>query len=235
MVLAHPSLSVLWLLQPHKLRELQDSVAMSESGLMPHFLIAETKAEPREEPEERHCIPETVKAAWSGLIHTLLDEFHEPNAKVRVIQTERQAGKLLRDYTHEIVQSRKRGTGLEDVSIYAARWAENAWRLCVVQHAATNADAAWIENLSADTAAKAVRLMLWFAAQQLRLLASGREDKLVKRLEKLREVLALRPEKACNSPDIWRRHGFTPDEVQRLAAQSPGVVVIEKFSTGRSI
>lgn len=72
MVLAHPCLSVLWLLQPDKLRELQESAAMSESGLMPRFLIAETKAEPREEPEERHCIPETVKAAWSGLIHTLL-------------------------------------------------------------------------------------------------------------------------------------------------------------------
>lgn len=222
------------MVQPDKLRELLESAAMSESGLMPRFLIADTKAEPQEEPEERHCIPETVKADWAGLIHKLLDEYHEPDVKARVIQTEREAGKLLRDYTNEIVQRRKRGNDLEDVSIYAARWAENAWRLCVVLHAATHGEDAWRENLSADTAAKAVRLMRWFAAQQLRLLASGREDKLAKRLEKLREVLALKPEKFCNLSDMERRHGFAPDEVQRLAAQFPGVVVIEKLSTGGS-
>jgi|GEM_PF-523308 len=233
-VLAHPCLSLLWMLQPDKLRELLESAAMSESGLMPRFLIADTKAEPQEEPEERHCIPETVKAAWAGLIHTLLDEYHEPDVKARVIQTEREAGKMLRDYTNEIVQRRKRGNDLEDVSIYAARWAENAWRLCVVLHTATHGGDAWREDLSAGTAAKAVRLMRWFASQQLRLLASGREDKLAKRLEKLREVLALKPEKACNLSDMERRHGFAPDEVQRLAAQFPGVVVIEKLSTGGS-
>lgn len=233
-VLAHPCLMVLWMLQPDKLRELLESAAMSESGLMPRFLIADTKAEPQEEPEERHCIPETVKAAWAALIHTLLDEYHEPDVKARVIQTEREAAKLLRDFTNEIVQRRKRSGDLEDVSIYAARWAENAWRLCVVLHAATHGEDAWRENLSAETAAKAVRLMRWFATQQLRLLASGREDKLAKRLEKLREVLALKPEKACNLSELERRHAFAADEVQRLAAQFPGVVVIEKLSTGGS-
>jgi 5S rRNA maturation endonuclease (ribonuclease M5) len=233
-VLAHPCLTVLWMLQPDKLRELLESAAMSESGMMPRFLIADTKAEPQEEPDERHCIPASVKSAWTELIHSLLEEYHEPDAKARVVQPVREAAAMLRDYTNEIVQRRKRGGDLEDVSIYAARWAENAWRLAVVLHAAENGEDAWRENLSVATAGKALTLMRWFAAQQLRLLASGREDNLAKRLEKLREVLALKPEKVCNLSELERRHAFAADEVQRLAAQFPGVVVIEKLSTGGS-
>jgi hypothetical protein len=233
-VLAHPCLTVLWMLQPDKLRELLESAAMSESGMMPRFLIADTKAEPQEEPDERHCIPASVKSAWTELIHSLLEEYHEPDAKARVVQPVREAAAMLRDYTNEIVQRRKRGGDLEDVSIYAARWAENAWRLAVVLHAAEHGEDAWRENLSVATAGKALTLMRWFAAQQLRLLASGREDNLAKRLEKLREVLALKPEKVCNLSELERRHAFAADEVQRLAAQFPGVVVIEKLSTGGS-
>jgi len=233
-VLAHPCLTVLWMLQPDKLRELLESAAMSESGMMPRFLIANTKAEPQEEPDERHCIPASVKSAWTELIHSLLEEYHEPDAKARVVQPEREATAMLRDFTNEIVQRRKRGGDLEDVSIYAARWAENAWRLAVVLHAAEYGEDAWRENLSVATAGKALTLMRWFAAQQLRLLASGREDKLAKRLEKLREVLALKPEKVCNLSELERRHAFAADEVQRLAAQFPGVLVIEKLSTGGS-
>lgn len=233
-VLAHPCLTVLWMLQPDKLRELLESAAMSESGMMPRFLIADTKAEPQEEPDERHCIPASVKSAWTELIHSLLEEYHEPDAKARVVQPEREAAAVLRDYTNEIVQRRKRGGDLEDVSIYAARWAENAWRLAVVLHAAEHGEDAWRENLSVATAGKALTLMRWFAAQQLRLLASGREDNLAKRLEKLREVMALKPEKLCNLSELERRHAFSAAEVQKLAAQFPAVLVIEKLSTGGS-
>lgn len=230
-VLTRPCLTVLWMLQPDKLRELLESAAMSESGLMPRFLIADTKAEPQEEPEERHCVSESVKASWAALIHTLLDEYHEPNTKARVFVPERDAAAVLRGYANEIVQRRKRGGDLEDVSIYAARWAENAWRLCVALHAAKHGEDAWRENLSADTAAQAVRLARWFAEQQLRLLASGREDRLAKRLERLSEVLALKPERQCNLSELERRHAFSPDEVKRLAAQFPAALAVEKLST----
>jgi hypothetical protein len=143
---------------------------------------------------------------------------------------------MLREYRNEIVDRMNPASGgdLADVSIYAARWAENAWRMCVVLHAALHGEDAWREHLAPDTAGKALRLMRWFSEQQLRLLAAGREDKLTKRLEKLRELLALKPERQCNLSELERRHAFTPAEVQRLAAQFPGVLVIEKLSTGGS-
>jgi hypothetical protein len=230
-VLARPCLTLLWAVQPDKVREMLDSVAMSESGLLPRFLLADTKAEPQEEPETRHCVPAEAKDAWAALIYSLLDEFHEPDIKARVIHPEREAAALLRDYANEIVQRRRRGGDLEDVTIYAARWAENAWRLAVVIHAADYGADAWQEPLGLATAAKAVRLMRWFADQQLRTLSAGREERLANRLEKLREVLALKPDHQANLSELDRRHGFNVEEVQRLAAHFPAVLAIGKLST----
>jgi hypothetical protein len=139
---------------------------------------------------------------------------------------------MMRDYANEIVRRRKRDGDLADVSIYAARWAENAWRLAEVLHAALHGGDAWRETLSADTADKAVRLMRWFSAQQLRILAAGREDRQMKRLERLREVLALKPDKAETLRNLERNHALDADEVQRLAAKFPGVIAIEKIHTG---
>lgn len=233
-VLARPCLTVLWALQPDKLRELLESPAMSESGLLPRCLMADTKAEPQEEPEQRQAVPEAVKAAWAALIETLLDEYHEPDLPPRVIQPEPAAAALLRDYANETVRRRKRGGDLEDVAIYAARWAENAWRLAVVLHAAEHGEDAWRVSLSAATAERALRLMRWFAAESLRILAAGREDRLAKRLDKLRELLALRPDRQCNLSELERRHGFDAAEVQRLGAKFPGVLVVERLTTGGS-
>jgi hypothetical protein len=230
-VLARPCLTILWAVQPDKLRELMDSTAMTESGLLPRFLLADTKAEPQEEPETRQCVPAQVKAEWAALIKCLLDEYHEPDIKPRVIQPEREAAALLRDYANEIVKRRRRGGDLEDVTIYAARWAENAWRLAGVIHAAEHGADAWRESLALSTADKAVRLMRWFADQQLRTLSAGREERLSKRLEKLREVLALKPDHQANLSELERRHGFNVEEIQRLAAHFPAVVSIEKLST----
>lgn len=231
-VLHSPCLTLLWLVQPDKMREMLESPAMSESGLLPRFLLADTKAEPQEEPEEWHCIPETVKTAWAALVHDLLNEYHEPDAKARVIEPEREAVVLLRAYKNELVPRVRTGGDLADVSIYAARWGENAWRLAVVLHAALHGAEAWCENLSADTAHKAVKLMRWFSAQQLRVLAAGREDRLHKRLEKLRDVLALEPQNAKTLRELDRSNGFDQDEVKRLAVKFPAALLIEKISTG---
>ncbi|MDB6072962.1 MAG: hypothetical protein JWO89_602, partial [Verrucomicrobiaceae bacterium] len=231
-LLHRPCLALLWMLQPDKVREMLESPAMTESGLMPRCLIADTKAEPQEEPEERRCIAESVKAAWAALINVLLDEYHEPATKARVIEPERAARAILRDYCNQTVRRYKRGGDLEDVASYAARWAENAWRLCVVLHAAEHGGEAWATALSPETATKAVNLMEWFSVQQLQILASGREDRMAKRLERLKEVLTLKADQTAKLRELERHHALAVDEVRKLAAKFPGVVKIERIATG---
>ncbi|MCB0188387.1 MAG: zinc metallopeptidase [Caldilineaceae bacterium] len=231
-ILARPCLSLLWMLQPDKLRELLESPAMSESGLLPRFLLADTKAEPQEEPEDWPVLSEATADKWRQLVLALVDEYREVDVAARVVTPERQAAALLRNYTNETAVRRRKGGDLEDVDIFAARWAENAWRLAVVLHAAERGDDAWRESLSVDTAERALCLMRWFAGQQLALLAAGREEKMKKRLERLQEVLKLKPEERCNLSELERRHAFTAAEVERLANKFPAVLVIERITTG---
>ncbi len=230
MVLNRPCLALLWMLQPDKLREMLENPAMTESGLLPRFLLADTKAEPEEEPEERQRVSLSTREAWRNLIDALLDEYHEPNVQARVIETERPASVLMREYYNEIVHRRKGNGDLEDVSIYAARWAENAWRLAVVLHAAEHGEDAWRHSLAAGTAANAVELMRWFSEQQLSVLAAGREDRLMKRFQRLKEVLATKPDKSERLRELEKRHSLKANEVRKLATKFPSILKIETIS-----
>lgn len=105
-------------------------------------------------------------------------------------------------------------------------------KLALVLHAAVHGAAAANAILSAETAAKAVKLMEWFSAQQLLVLASSREDRQLKRLERLKEVLATKPEQTEKLRELERHHALTADEVRKLAVKYSGVVMVEKVMTG---
>jgi hypothetical protein len=228
-LLRRPCLTILWAMQPDKLQEMLESPAMSESGLLPRFLLVDTKAEPQEEPEIRHCVPAPVAEAWSELVDELIDEYHEPDLEARVIDPTPSATAILRDYTNEIVRRRRKGGDLEDVEIYAARWAENAWRLSVVLHAAKFGADAWQEQLSEASASNAVLMMRWFSEQQLRILAVGRHTRSTNRLERLREVLSSKLGHQANLSELSRHHGIESDEVVWAAEKFPHVIAIEKL------
>ncbi len=74
-------------------------------------------------------------------------------------------------YHNRIVDTR--ADDLADVGAFAARYAENAWRVAVVLHAAQWAGEARHEQLTKETAANAVRIVEWFASSQLAILAKG--------------------------------------------------------------
>lgn len=231
-VLLHcPCLTILWAMQPDKLRTMLESTAMTESGLLPRFLLADTLAEPQEEPEVRQSVPESVKERWRELVHGLLDEYHEANLPAQVIKPEPEATKCLRDYTNEIVRRRRSGGDLEDVNIYAARWGENAWRLALVLHAAKHGDEVRDHPLGGDTAEQAVRLMRWFSQQQLKVLASGRQEQAARRLDRLIEVLRNKEGHKANLSELKVRHGIEPSEVRQLTEMFPAKVEVVRIPT----
>ena len=96
----------------------------------------------------------------------------------------------LNAYHNEIVD-RRRGD-LHDLTSYAARWAEQAWRLAVVLHAAVHGAQAHNHPLADETAANAIRLAQWFADQQLDTLARGRRRVAQKKEDEVTELLATR-------------------------------------------
>ncbi len=234
--LQRPCLTILWAMQPDKLRDMLASTAMTDSGLLPRFLLADTLAEPQEEPQVRRSVPESVKQRWLELVHVLLDKYHETQLPAQVIEPEPEAAQCVRDYTNEMVHRRRSGGDLEDVGIYAARWGENAWRLALVLHAAKHGGDAWNQPLGGDTAEKAVRLMRWFSKQQLKLLASGRQDQLARRLARLIEVLKTKEGRAANLSELSRHHGFKDNEVRQLAetfSAKVEVILYQSAGAGR--
>ncbi len=226
-VLHSPCLSLLWLMQPDKLREILAKPALCESGWFQRCLVFDTHTEPAYAPEIAHVIQRDVKARWQSLIENLVTTYNEHTGEAYRIKSSKAAQDVMRNYYNETVTRRRAGGDLADVNIYAARWQEQAWRLSVVMHAAEYGAEAHNHELSEPAAREAIELVQWFAAQQLSILNEGREARKAARLEKLVEILKTKPAQACTLRDMKARHSFEGREVKELAAANPLTLVIE--------
>ena len=115
---------------------------------------------------------------------------------------------------------RRRGE-LRDVTSYAARWNEQAWRIAVCLHAGTHGSQAHEQPVSLETAQRAIALADWFAAEQLRILNAGRTQRKIERLQKLKELIVQQYNGVATLRDLQRNNGFEPAETRELAATFP--------------
>lgn len=170
--LHHPCLSLLWFGQPDLVDTLFGEDSLNASGFLQRLLICHSQAAPQRIDGESAAVPERVSAVWSALIVDLLATYHEPAAAF-TIQPTVEARAALIGFHNEIVDRRQQGE-LADVGGFAARWAEQAWRLSVVLHAGFHGAEAHRHDLSAETAGNAIQLARWFADEQLAILGKGR-------------------------------------------------------------
>jgi hypothetical protein len=170
--LHHPCLSLLWFGQPDLVDTIFGEESLSASGFLQRLLICHSQAAPQRIDGESAAVPERVTAAWSALLTDLLATYHEPAAAF-TIQPTAEAHAALIGFHNEIVDRRQQGE-LADVGGFAARWAEQAWRLSVVLHAGFHGAEAHQHDLSAETAHSAIQLARWFSDEQLAILAKGR-------------------------------------------------------------
>ena len=102
---------------------------------------------------------------------------------------------------------RRRGE-LRDVTSYAARWNEQAWRIAVCLHAGTHGSQAHEQPVSLETAQRAIALADWFAAEQLRILNAGRTQRKIERLQKLKELIVQQYNGAATLRDVAEEQRF---------------------------
>ena len=114
--------------------------SLSASGFLARQLICHTNATPLRIEGEPQILSETVRAQWTQLIDDLLTTFHAAD-KPHCITPTPEAVAILNGFYNHIVD--RRGGDLADVGAFAARYAENAWRLSVVLHAAQWAGRSW--------------------------------------------------------------------------------------------
>lgn len=169
--LEEPCVSAHWLVQPDKVDRLLANPTLTEGGLIPRMLLCHTHAKPQKITGPLPKIPVYHADNYQELLTDLLNTYRMADSPFIIEPTE-EAQDLMDGYYNEIVDRRE--ADLHDAGSYAARWGENAWRIAVCLHAGKHGKAAKDHPLDEDTAAKAIKLMRYFAGEQLKILAAGR-------------------------------------------------------------
>jgi len=199
-VLRAPCLSVLWLVQPDKVETLLSEQSLTDGGLIPRLLICHTNAEPRPIIEGAAGIPADVREDYRRTIRDLLETYRLAS-EPRTIDPSPDALAAMNAHFNGIVERRRRE--LRDVTTFAARWNEQAWRIAVCLHAGLHGKHAHEGRLELKTAEAAIELANWFAGQQLEILSKGRDAARRKIRDEVLSLLADTPA-GIRASDVYR-------------------------------
>jgi len=230
--LKRPCLSSLWLTQRDKIETLLAERSLTEGGAIPRLLLCHTNAEPRHILETTVPIPKGVWNAYYQLIWELLEIYRLAGEPI-TIEAAPDATALLNVHYNAIVTRWHRGE-IRDVTSYALRWTEQAWRISVCLHAGANGEHAGERILSRETAESAIRIADWYSRQQLEILAGGRQAATQQIREKILEMLVDQPS-GVSVRDVQRAlHLPSADEAQfRLEEMvKEAILVCDKSVTG---
>jgi hypothetical protein len=132
-LLQRPCLAALWLVQPDKIETLLGKTELTDGGMIPRLLVCHTRAMPRPIVDGAEGIPATTANAWAALVRQLIQTFRMAGGPF-TIESTREARQMMDAHHNQIVE--RRLGELRDVTTYAARWNEQAWRIAVCLHAA---------------------------------------------------------------------------------------------------
>jgi len=229
--LRRPCLGLLWFGQPDLIASMLGEDSLSASGFLPRNLISHSHAAPQRIEGEPEPISERVRANWSTLVTDLLATYRQPGV-CHILQPTPEARRCFVDYHNSLVERRK--SELRDVTGFVARWCENAWRLAVVLHAGLHGPDAHNHSLALETAANAVRVVEWFAAEQLDILARTRHQADTKVQDEVLELLETTRQRKgqdyTTAREVHRaRITATPDAAKALLArmEADGLLVAE--------
>ena len=144
-----PCLAALWLTQPDKLESLLAERSLSDGGLIPRILVCHTHCEAQEIIKDAPEISPAIEKAYADLIRSLIETYRLADEPFTIEPTP-EALEAMNAHYNAIVK-RRRGD-LRDVTIYAARWNEQAWRIAVCLHAGLHGAHAHEHKLELDTA-----------------------------------------------------------------------------------
>lgn len=215
-LLQRPCLAALWLVQPDKVETLLAKTELTDGGMIPRLLACHTRALPVLIVDGMEGIPTATADAWAALVGSLLETFRMAGEPFTIEPTP-EARQMLKEHHNQIVE--RRLGELRDVTTFAGRWNEQAWRIAVCLHAGLHGEHAGERMLAADTAASAIALADWFAGEQLRILARGRHAARRAKRDKVLALLADTP-KGITGRGVHRaRIVDTADEAHTLLAQ----------------
>jgi hypothetical protein len=212
--LKEPCMSLFWLTQPAKVVRMLNNEDLSTGGFLPRCMIFDTRAEPTEIPEVEPPIPSETREAYDGLIESLLNTYRNSPAPM-IVPFSEDATRVIRAYHNSLIARRK--TDLRDINSFVARWHENAWCMALVLHAAEHGTLSHTLPISEQSANNAIRIVKWFAAEQVRILSTMRHECDQKKADTLSELITTRYGGEATLRDLERRNNWKQPDVERLA------------------
>src|SRR5439155_24250305 len=183
-----------------KLESLLAERSLSDGGLIPRILACHTRCEAQEIVKGTPEIPANLENNYADLIRGLIETYRLAD-KPFTIEPTSEAMEAMIAHHNAIV--RRRRADLRDVTIYAARWNEQAWRIAVGLHAGQHGVQAHEYRLEIHTANRAIELADWFASQQLEILSASRENARREIWDEVLSLLAHNP-KGIRASDVYR-------------------------------
>jgi hypothetical protein len=223
--MAKPSISVLWMCQPHRLDEFLAQPHLLESGLLARFLVMHTGGSMPPLTGNEPKIPRHVRSGYDGLVEALFMEYFQQDARSFTVHSPKGAQERMREF-HNQVEARA-NSDREHITSCICRWPEQAWRLALVLHAAIHGAKAHKHALGVTTAENGIRLAKWFGDQQLRILNATNLQRQQQRMLKLLRNLQNSHDGQMTFRDLKNSHGFSPEEIAELCEAFHGRFHIE--------
>lgn len=170
-----PCLAVFWAIQPDMYYDMFRNPSLGAGGLLPRLLTCKTQALYATVSQGRMVFPLTVAQAYEGRLEELLETYRMHTGEPFVVESSPGARNVIIAYTNRTLDRCRNGEFTDTEEPFVSRWAENAWRMALVFHAAEHGKDAHTHQLSEGTARRAVALVSWFALQQLQVLDETRE------------------------------------------------------------
>lgn len=230
--LRKPCLSILWLLQPDIFHSSLKGDELLASGFLPRCLLFDTGARLQEEEDETEPINPCVAARWETLLRSLVANYRANGDQPRTIRVSASAKMLMRMNSNHCTRQAM-AEGDQNASL-TVRWAENAWKICLLLHAMKYGERSVEQELDVASAGGAIKLMRWFSRKQGQALGehlAGNTEKLLSRV--------LRVLQQCGGEitlrDLRDRRGVSVEAVNELAKKFPTHLHIKerKPHTGR--
>ena len=198
--LEKPLLTMGLMVQPDHFHEAMNNRQFSGRGFIHRFLFAFPESRVGQLKTTSPDIPSSIQQSYKELINRLLRM--PENASIPVIQCGRETKLLFEDY-HEHLQKELRNDGIfENLKEWASKQFARALRIAGILHLCEHTPA---EQVTGDTAMKAVNIAMWTENQALRAFGgTDSEDETTKNAKRILKKLKDKRQEVYTRSDIAR-------------------------------
>jgi hypothetical protein len=248
-----PCIALLWMTQPDKISELFGSKGLVQGGFMPRCISLHEHTEAQEISWSSKSVNtglfDQYRRTWSELFdgyrlgrvcgkdsdpfsgegEESQDMAQKPEIQTKIVTPTAGAADHMVKHYNRLVH--RRNADMKNISMFVARWTENAWRLALVFHAVEHGTNAHNVLLSLETAQGATRIIDWFSRGQLDLIQHSHRGEENDRVERLIDIVRSKGGKESQGK-LKDNNKLEEEEVREIVAASGGRLQIAEVLPG---